>query len=76
MDPNIGANLPEKERCRLHENFDAAVSAIRREEAVRREKEQPQNQGDQPRGRAVQSLEQPTHDPAQGQQHQWATSPL
>ena len=46
MDSNIGANLPEEERRRLHDNFDAAVSAVRREEAARRKQERPQNQGD------------------------------
>ena len=31
MDPNIGVNLPDEERRRLQENFDAAVSAVRRQ---------------------------------------------
>ena len=76
MDPNIGANLPEEERRRLHEQFDAAVLEVRREEASRRDEERPHNQQDQPRGGAVQSLEHPTRVPAQAQQHQWATGPL
>ena len=77
MDPSIGASLPEEERRRLHENFDAAVSAVGREEVARRDEERPQNRGDkQARGEAVQSPEHPTHDPAQAQQHQWATTPI
>ena len=60
MDPNIGASLLEEERRRLHEEFDAAVLAVRREEAARRDEERPHNQGDQPRGSAVQSPEHPT----------------
>ena len=55
--------------------FDAAaVSAVRREKAARSDEQRPQTQGDQPRGRAVYSSEHPTHDPAQAQQRQWATS--
>ena len=76
MDPNIGANLPEEERRRLHEMFGAAVSGVRREEAARRDEERLHNQGDQPRGRAVHSPEHPAHDPVQAQQRQWATIPL
>ena len=76
MDPNIGANQPEEQRRRLHENFDPAVPAVRREEAARRDEEQPHNQGDHRRGRAVQSPENPTHDPAQVQRHQWSISIL
>ena len=73
MDPNIGASLPEEEHRRLQENFDAVVSAVRRKEAARRDEEQPQNQGDQPRGSAVQSPEHPTmiqheHSSINGQQ--------
>ena len=76
MDPKIGANLPEEERRRLHEQFDAAVLQVRREEAARRNEEQPHNQVDQPRGSAVQSPKHPTQVQAQAQQHQWATGPL
>ena len=44
MDPNIGANLPEEERRRFHEEFDAAVLSVRSEEAARRDEERPHNQ--------------------------------
>ena len=70
MDPNIGANLPEEERRRLHEQFDAAVLEVRREEAARGDEERPRNQEDQPRGSAVQSPEHSTQVPAQEQLHQ------
>ena len=76
IDPNIRACPTEKERGWLQDRFDVAVSAVTREEAVRRGEDQPQKQRDQPRGSAVQSPEHATYGPTLVQQHQWATGPL
>ena len=76
MDSNIEASLPEEERRRLHAEFDGAVLAVRREEAARMDEEPPHDHGDQPKGSAVQSTENPTNFPARTQQHEWATGPL
>ena len=77
IDPNIEGNLPQGNRRRLRENFDAVVLAVSREKAARRDEKRPHNQVDQPRGRVAQSPEHPTNDRTQGQQHhQWATRPF
>ena len=70
VDPSIEASLPEEERRLLHEEFNAAVLAVRREAAARRDEERPHTLEDQPRGSAAQSPENPTHVPARPKQHQ------